>query len=614
MAEKDVAEKDVAEKEPAGTDVSTATGPPTGGPGRPGEARTVRWVRTLLVVVGTGLPLALILSAALTAPRLNFYDYWYVLQRVTTASGGLDLRGVLTLQNEHPTFLPGVVYWLDATVLSGSNRGLGVLTVLMAAGFAVLVVRELPTWQPVWVRAATVVAVAFLAFSMKGVHNVVFGMSGVAWWSANLLATAALVLAARGRFVPGVVAAGAASACYGTAFPVWPALALVALLRRDGVLRVLTPLVLGALVLAGWFVLDGPATGPQAQVDPSVPDRVLTFFSTVGGLTASSSVETAALAGAVLAAVGAAACVRLLRPGPQGAGSQGPGSQGPRPGTPVPPRPAVFFPALLLLGAGAAAMIAASRPELGGAVGLASRYAPVSILVTTAVLGTAVSAWRVPATREPLVASGLVVGALVTTGLAAGAAGATRAIFPEQELLAVGLRVDAVDVVGARPVPPGTRELAQRLGVYPFTDDFDVACGGADLGDRVDLDALEPVPASAPGASLQGEVDGVVRGDGLRVEGWTVVGGEPADCVLVADAAGRVVGAGLVDLPRPDVTQAGLATHPALGWRAVAPDVGEPVVLVAGADGVLRRLDVPAGSSQDDPQDDPQDDEREDQG
>jgi hypothetical protein len=147
--------------------------------------------------------------------------------------------------------------------------------------------------------------------------------------------------------------------------------------------------------------------------------------------------------------------------------------------------------------------------------------------------------------------------------------------YPGQQLLAVAMRVGAADVVAANRINPAFAELAERAGVYPFTDDFELGCG-VRLGQRISRAAQLPAGS--------GHVDtGPVSG-GAEVRGWAMVEGRRIDCVFVVDGSDTVVGGGYTGIARPDIP--GVTGVPELrsGWVAVAAPstVGGEIIVSSG--------------------------------
>ncbi|MGX7823684.1 hypothetical protein ACTG9Q_01180 [Actinokineospora sp. 24-640] len=503
-------------------------------PVAPEVKATDRRVAPALVEALALVPLIAMVIDVVRAPRLPLLDYWAVLLRITTPDGGFEPAGLLTLQNEHPLMLPSVLYWIDARFFDGDNRVLGLAVVCIAALTVLLLRMALPKSLPPLVRAGLVVAAAALVFSPHGLHNFAMAMSGAAWLMANLFAVAALLLAARGRWWPAWVAGLLACLSYGTGFPVWIALAVIATVRGEPMWRRLLPVGMLACVLAGWSALR-PAVDAGAAGTDDLGTLVFRFFTVVGHLWTARDPGMAAFAGVVV--VGALAALLTVR-------------EARRPDL-------LFWWALAAHGLMCCGMIALARLDYGANQGLTGRYTSLSTLSCLSLLVIVVAV--VVARRQ----AGRAVVLAVAAGVLGFALGSPEAIsvrsnVREAPLQAVAMRAGLADALGYRL--PDADTLNPRLaamGHYPFSGDFSLGCGGPELGSRVDLARATPLPTPPePGGDAQdaGWVEDVKpSGDALVVRGW--VAGETlgARCAMLVSPDGTVTGGGMVAQPRPDV-------------------------------------------------------------
>jgi hypothetical protein len=539
-------------------------------------AQRASWSSAAVALLAV-VPAAVMLVEVAGAPRMNALDYWDVLARVTGDAGEFTVRGALSLQNEHPTLLPGLAYYADARWFGADNRALGLLTWLMAAASLALLVRLLPRSLPPASRGAAVVLLAWLVFAPKGLHNFVYGMSGTAWWSANLAVLAALTLWHRGRRGPACAAGLVACACYGTGFAVWPALLVLALLRREG-RWMPVPFALGLVTVTAWTVLGGSDSGGRQLSDPSALETVGTALTTTGSLFSSGPVEVAGLAGAITVV---ALLLALAALAPAWAGRSAAEAPG------APPAETAPWVALAVWGVASLWLIATARTHLGTEA-LAGRYTSIAALFLAATVVLTLSA-RVRA-GFPAVPAAVAVLVLATVAAAAGTTTAVRGHYRTLELHAVAVRLGVPATVPAAGFDSTVLPTLQALRGYPFTAAFDLGCGRRE-GDVVDVQALPRLPLvdrfqEQTGGRVDSVVEGPavdddadVRGQGVRVEGWALLGREPAGCVLVTTPDGEVVGGGIVGIPREDLAGP-------LGWAVVVPG-GSPrytVVLVAGDD------------------------------
>jgi hypothetical protein len=131
----------------------------------------------------------------------------------------------------------------------------------------------------------------------------------------------------------------------------------------------------------------------------------------------------------------------------------------------------------------------------------------------------------------------------------------------------------------------------RALKAYPFTDDFTLGCDGPELGDTVDVKAAKdlPPPKFEAGSTMGAVETGEVKGD-TEVTGWAQVNGKPADCVIITDQAGLVVGGGAVGLPRPDVREVISSGSGRSGFAAVAKPGAKDLIVLVEAEGRMYRI------------------------
>jgi hypothetical protein len=250
---------------------------------------------------------------------------------------------------------------------------------------------------------------------------------------------------------------------------------------------------------------------------------------------------------------------------------------------------------ILVWAACAFLLIASSRAETDVAVGLESRYASLPALTVCSVVALAL----MTATR-PHIRNAAVPAALLACLSIAGSSGVHRDIhsrFDSIELSAIAARVGAPDVVPESPIHTDRLDRAAAAGAYPYNSLFHLDCGGLDLGDSVDSRTLTrlAVPPTAeeiantvlqqgPGSLYTAAIDRTVDVRGTRLDGWALIGGEPADCVLLL-VDDVVVGGGVAELSRNDLAPM-FRIYTPIGWRAVAPpglDPDDVTVLVGRA-------------------------------
>jgi hypothetical protein len=289
------------------------------------------------------------------------------------------------------------------------------------------------------------------------------------------------------------------------------------------------------------------------------PERWLTvFLTTLGALWAFATTEVAIIAGGVTLVAVIALCVPLIRERSAAmAGWVG-----------------VAAYACLV-----GVMVAVARlPTSGANIGMTSRYSAPAMLATSAVIVLFTLRYKqIPVAR--LAALAIAIG-LVTYAVGEQKSAIVRGSYSALGVSAVAMRVNAVQTMWSMQIQPEVIPAAKAMGTYPFTNDFTLGCHGLELGATVNL-------ASMPEAA--GVTDTPMKGDAL-LSGWTLIDGRPADCVLVVDSAGVVVGGGITGVGETQTARKDPKAEGPTGWRAVAgPNAKDPVVVVS-SNGVLYRL------------------------
>lgn len=530
--------------EPAGADVA-----------RPGEKyapvsrRVIGWFTARrvagLIQLAALLPVVTTLVEVVRAPRLQFLDYWWVFRFLFNADGSFRPEGLLRLQNEHPLGLPSLLYWADARLFGGDQRLLGIVAVLVSVATVLLVRAALPKSLSPVVRASIVFAASFLMFTLHGLHYFSRGMSGVAWLGANALVIAALLLAFRRRWAWAMVLGVLASVTYGTAFAVWPVLLLVAIWNRESRARRLAPVVIGAVIAAGWVALswgNGLASGNAPASD--LGSLLFRYLTLLGHVWTAESTAVAAVGGtAILVGYAVLLSTRAARD-PQ----------------------LRFWWAFALVALLACGLVALARIDFGASAGLWSRYTSVSVMATLPLLVLTVAVVY-PKLREH---SSRITVVVLATGLLAYALGAISAAEVRGQnkmhaLQAISMRLGMANAYATLDWPlPDSDLLIPRMramGHYPFNDDFSLGCGGPELGSVLDTAAFRPVkPETQDDEGWRGRPAGELQkvedryGPATLYTGWfgTAL---PMRCVVLTDVGGKIVGAGvlhhLADIPPP---------------------------------------------------------------
>ncbi|HEX2134203.1 MAG TPA: hypothetical protein VHH15_21885 [Actinophytocola sp.] len=535
-----------------------------------------------LVAALAGVPVVAMLFEVAGSGRLQHIDYLYQLVRITNPDGTFKpFDAGNYFSNEHFLGLPSLIYWINIQLFAGDNRTLGVFVVAMAAGTVAALGMALPRSLPPIVRAGLFAGASALVFSLHGLWNFTRAMSGTAWLTANLLVVVALLLAARGRWWPAWSVAVVASLTYGTAFAVWPVLALLAVLRRETWWRRLVPMAVGCLIVAVWLIYR-PSAPMAASPTTDIGSLLYFFLAIAGKLWATDSGGMAAFAGAailglyaILAATPAARERRLW-----------------------------FWWALAVHAFLFTAMISTARVDYGGEIGMTTaRYTSASVLLSIpaiVLLGAVVQ-------RRADRAGYRVAGVALVAGMLGYSLGAPYAVEERKaneihHVEAVAVRGGFSDAYRRYPLASELVPRLRALGHYPFTDDFTLGCGGPEFGSSLDLDAMEPLlpaegnkrPDHAAGEVEWTEPDDPAPFfDGKPVpilHGWAADGTDPVRCVVVVDGTGTVVGGGVSGIVRPDIALDYAGVTPNSGFVVIGPVDEDSRVVVIHDSGAMHWL------------------------
>ncbi len=536
---------------------------------------TDRTVARLVELLALIPPIAIVLEVARSG-KLQWLDYWYVLERITNPDGSLRAVGLLQPQNEHPLMIPSLLYWLDARLADGDNRVLGYLVIVIAAVTVLLMRAALPASLPPVVRAGLVVGASALVFSLQGLHMFVRSMSGSAWLTANLFVVASLVLAHRRTWWAAWGVGILATASYGTAFALWPALAVLATLHKERWRTRLVPLGIGVVVVGIWYVLK-PVNWVGGVPANDIGSLLFTFLTIVGKMWTADNAGVAVIAGALMLVVYAVLMTnktardKALR----------------------------FWWALAVYGVLACGMIAAARVDFGADFGLSSRYSSLAVMVSVPLLvlmavvlykGVRRNAQKIAITTVSLGVVGFTLG-LPTAAM-------LRSQIAEHPIEGVAIAAGYGDVLG--PVLPREAQLEPKLTAlhhYPLNGTFSLGCGGPELGSTIDLTRTTALPQ--PGSRSPSEPAGVIdrvepRGEASIIIGWATGGvGRGTDqvrCTLVVDGAGKVVGGGVSRMTRSEVTARYWDLPPDVGFKVLGPVTDETRVVVVYESGAMRWL------------------------
>jgi hypothetical protein len=431
-----------------------------------------------------------------------------------------------------------------------------------------------------------VVGASALIFSLQGLHMFVRSMSGSAWLTANLFVVAALVLANKRKWVASWGVGILATASYGTAFAMWPAIAVLAVLHKERWRTRLIPLGIGVVVVGVWYVLK-PNTWVGGTPANDIGSLMYTFLTIVGKMWTANNAGVAVVAGALMLVVYAvlmtnkAAHDKSLR----------------------------FWWALATYGVLACGMIATARIDFGADFGLTSRYSSLAAMVSIPLLvlmaavlykGVARNAQKIAVTVVGIGVVGFTLGLPTAADL--------RNQIQEHPLEGIAIAAGYGDAMG--PVLPKERELEPDLVAlhhYPLNGTFTLGCGGPELGSTVSLAQATALPQ--PGTRSPDKPSGMIdsiepRGEADLITGWatggTNRGADQVRCTLVVDGDGKVVGAGVSRLPRADVTGKYWGLPPDVGFRALGPVTDETRIVVVYDSGAMRWLPAQVSDTGDD--------------
>lgn len=478
------------------------------------------------------VPVARMTWWTLHGTRVQFADYWLVLDGLVDQSGRLRPGDLLEAYNGHVMAGPKVLYFLNIEAFGGSNVSLGLLVVTIGLAQVGLLWSIVPRGADVRpaATASMVVAIAAFGFAPHGAWSFLRAMSGAAWLTANLLAIAAIVVRARGRSVAATVLAVLAALCYGTGLVAFPAVIVVGLAVHRRLTWDLLHPALAGLAFGLWYRLadagstSGGVANPLAGVgkasgsltDPLEILRNATQI--IGGPLSPTSASRAGWIGLAAAVLAGVVVVRSIR------------TDSPR---------AAPWLGVLALGWGSALLIGYSRAGFAALFPnhLAhSRYSSIAALAWLATLALAVQ-FLGDRPLLPAVVCTLAVGiALSGTGVVR----ATQDTYLSQQELAnaqlIGVADGGTPWIGlGLPMPPLDERL-RPMGHYPFDRAYDGDCGL--LGTQI--------PTSRP--VVLGGVTSVERSpsipDAVAIHGWAYRQDRKVDCVLVTGADRVVVGVG----------------------------------------------------------------------
>jgi hypothetical protein len=490
----------------------------------------------------------------LEGSRLQYADYWLMIESLLRPDGSLSLPGLFNFSNHHFVAFPQLLYFLNIKLFAGSNIALGLIDVAIVCclvGVLILMIRRSNLDRPL--QLATMGLMGALLFGLSGAWNFTHGMSGAAWLSANLFVVTAIYQRSLDRNRTAFAAAVLATISYGTGIFAWPAILAVGIVRRPFAQWWREwPYVLGLVISAAIVKILSNNSGDTSTNDYLVIGQLAaTFLGTSVGLSGglAEAAGWVVLVGTPLCAIWLALFVR--------------------------PQEDAGWIGLVAYGWSTILVITQGRAMFMAAFGYQGRYYSLAALTW---LGFSV---MLILTLKSL--GGLISGRLDhdlndSRALFHGQSGFIQTIVPyililpltvgvlisgdsevekrdlriyDQELKEIALQLDVVDgsVAYLEGFSNNTKQFdsTQRLkivGHYPFVEDWNLDCGF--LGKKLQEFSTR---------RMGGEIRNVVSEKGLNfvsriggiLPGEDIVKGS-IHCILVTDTNSLVVGVGT---PRP---------------------------------------------------------------
>jgi len=504
-----------------------------------------RSVQLFIAALAALLPLHL-LVLVLRGSAFSGFDYFEMVPQVVAADGSVIWSGLFTHQNDHLVALPKVIYLANIWLFSGSNVSLGVVVWLLAVLVGVALVwgmrHQLPTSG--WNFVIVCWLLAVYLFPLQGQHNFRLAMSGASWILANVFAVAAVALLVHGRPVLAGVSGALATISYGTGLAVWPALAVIAVVRRRFGKGEIAMVALGAASV-GLQRLTADSDR-AAFYNWNVLEIGRSMTVTVGGLVTDEA-DVASLVGLAAMIAAATAIIRL-------------GSRL------ADPAPLVLIGVITYTMTGLA-LFGISRGIFGDDAFLASRY-----MTFAALFVLAASLLVLSIDHRSDLARGLIVVMALGSVLASGA---TTDRLDGRQLRADVHMVAAYMGAGVGVIPlysDATDAAFRASGHIPFHGGFAADCGR--FGQQLDPGAIgisDDVTGRAATLRLPGTDDPILAPAAVdvvpafEISGW-LDAPEDVECVLIVDDDAVVVGIAILGRPRLEATGPDATLRAVTGW------------------------------------------------
>jgi len=533
--------------------------------------------RITMFLFATLAALAVALAAGIMFRRattpwasLPDYDYWANIVGVISSDGvRLEPSALFRHNNEHIIVIPKLIYAANYLATSGSNIGLTLYSLMVGALCSILLLylaRNLFTDTPLRFALCAILFPAVM-LSPKLVHSYFMGMSGTIWLTADLfviLSAAALaraVATTNSNWLVMSLLAGLlgvltySTSIYALVFLLCFCLVLLALPGLRGMLS--QSVLIGAatliIVVLGllWAYRTSPSGHPPLEFDLKLIYFVLIYMG--NSLPTTSVVRPAA--GLIILAVGVICICYLVIQGRA--------------------KDILHWIMLFLFAPFNALMTGIGRLGFGAETATSSRYQSVAAVSLIATITLTLSALPKGVVSRPIAIAralcfiGLGVGAVVVAFQPGGATAKFYSTRNEQKVITeIALRQGIQGEHHLRAATPAIAQLDRLVPVLraarhvPF--DRKSRCEEM-LGQHRPKKAA---PTAGWVETLSTYDMSHEAGRAIELSGWAERHGEAAECIIIVDGSGTVIGTGASVSRRSNLKPAKGTTL--VGWKAVA--------------------------------------------
>ena len=503
----------------------------------PGSSSRIPSALSLLFVFTALLALLRMAWMVLTGSSLQYADYWRTVEYLYEPGGSLNLEGLFHFSNHHFIASAQLLYWLNIKFFAGSNIAPGLIDiaiVLVMLALLALIIRRSSFNREFGVVLFGLAGVLF--FSLSGAWNFTRAMSGAAWLSANLFVVATIYFRSRDKHVYTTLAAIGATMSYGTGLFAWPVAVVVGAIHRPMSQWLKEwPYAIGFIVS---FLVVRSLSNNEGDTSTSDPILIAQLAANFLGSSLGLPGLLAALAGwtaLLLTPLVAALLILWLRP----------------------VRDAAWV-AIGLYGWAAVITITQGRGIFMAAFDYPSRYYSLAAMTWLGLTAMLLVLFRsIPRQRGNGRFEAALTYALLIALMAASASAGKNVIAVrnshvfEQELKEIALHLDVVDgEIGYledftnNKKPFSTTRAMELSGHYPFVDNWNRDCGllGEVLPEFASPRKGGRLCKVAPAKGLSA----VNRIAGIMPDATQFAPGSAMNCIVIADANNKVIGAGTV--------------------------------------------------------------------